>query len=183
MYCPRSNLDLLSDYETLILKNMEKQSYKKITPLRYVYHVSSAVCREGIEKNGLLSAYSNMNKAYCVFAHNAGYPSMRWYPFCFDESFYWESAANFDSREYEFMYFMMKYGYDFWQIDTRKMDNEWFIDRFGMEDFYNGISYPFLIVTFDSIPRKAIRRFNFHETPKVLKREGVAHVEGYFRAA
>lgn len=162
---------------------MEKQSYKRITPLRYVYHVYYAFCRERIEKKGLLSAYSFMNDAYCVFAHNAGYPSMRWYPFCFDESFYWESAATFDSREYEFMYFMMKYDYDFCQTDTRKTDNEWFIDKYAMQEFYNGISYPFLIVTFDSIPRKAIRKFNFHETPKILKREGVLNVEGYFRAA
>jgi hypothetical protein len=162
---------------------MEKQSYKKITPLRYVYHVSYAFCREGIDKNGLLSAYSRMNDAYCVFAHNAGYPSMRWYPFCFDESFYWKEAAKFDSREYEFMYFMMKYGYDFWQIDTRKAGIEWFIDKHGMDDFYEGINYPFLIMAFDNVPRDAMRLFNFHESPKVLKREGVAHVEGYFRAA
>ncbi|NER10026.1 hypothetical protein SAMN06265375_101443 [Muriicola jejuensis] len=162
---------------------MEAPVYRKIAPLRYVYHVSYASCRDSIEKEGLLANYSKMNEAKCVFAHNAGYPDMRWYPFCFDESFYWEKSVDFDSRDLDFLYFMLKYGYDFWQIDTRKAGIQWFIDKHGMDDFYGGINYPFLITAFDDVPRYAMRLFNFHKTPLVLRGEGVAHVEGYFRAA
>ncbi len=162
---------------------MEATDYRKITPLRYVYHVSYASSRESIEKKGLIAKFSEMNDAKCVFAHNAGYPDMGWYPFCFDEPFYWEKTADFDSRELDFLYFMLKYEYDFWQIDTRKAGISWYIDKHGMNDFYDGINYPFLIMAFDDVPRDAIRLFNFHESPKVLRREGVAHVEGYFRAA
>ena len=162
---------------------MEKQALKKITPLRYVYHVSYASSRRQIEEKGLQGSHNWMYDANCVFAHNAGYPDWKWYPFCFDEPFYWEKTVDFDSRELDFLYFMLKYGYDFWQIDTRKIDNEWFIDQAGMDDFYEGISYPFLIMTIGSIPGEALRRFNFHETPRVMRGDGVAHVEGYFRAA
>lgn len=179
-YCPWSDVALLQDLGTLIHKSMEKQAYKKIMPLHYVYYVSHATCRESIEEKGLVLAYSDMNQGHGVFAHNAGYPDMKRYPFCFGEGFYWKSAAYFETRELQFMYFMMKYGHDFWQIDTH---NEWFIDHYGMKDFYQGVNCPFLIIMLDSTPREALPLFYFHETPKVSRRDGVAHVEGYFRAA
>jgi hypothetical protein len=52
-----------------------------------------------------------------------------------------------------------------------------------MNDFYEGSRFPFLIVTFDKIPPTALKRFRFHEEPKVIHFDGVAHLEGRFKAA
>jgi hypothetical protein len=72
--------------------------------------------------------------------------------------------------------------FDFWQIDTQKINNEWFLDEVGMNDFYEGSRYPFLVVTFGKIPPQALKRFTFHKEPKIKINNGVAHVKGRFRA-
>lgn len=90
---------------------------------------------------------------------------------------------EFDSKEMEFLYFMKKYGYDFWRIDTWKIKHEWFLDNVGMQDFYGGSQYPFMIVAFNEIPAHALTLFTFHGEPEVSMGDGVAHMQGMFRAA
>lgn len=54
---------------------------------------------------------------------------------------------------------MEKYCYDFWRIDTFDLKKDWFLDNGGMNDFYYGSQFPFLVVTFDNIPPTALKGF------------------------
>ena len=163
---------------------MVKNYSKRVYPNRYVYHVSYPCSRDSILEKGIITNAKEMyGNRKAIFAHNASLPDYSWYPFCFDEYFFWEHSAKFDSIEYKFLYFMIKYGYEFWRIDTWKIKNYWYLDNVGMQDFYEGSNYPFMIVTFEDIPPQALKRFIFYGEPSVYRTEGVAHVQGRFRAA
>lgn len=168
----------------LNLMKMNNEKYTlRVKTSRYLYHVSFAQHRESISKNGLLGRPSELNGfKKAIFAHNSSIPNYKWYPFCFDETFNWNFDVKFDNSFDDFAYQMNVNQFDFWQIDTHKINNEWFLDEIGMNDFYEGSKYPFLVVTFGNIPPQALRRFAFHEEPKIKINKGVAHVVGRFRA-
>ncbi|KHJ37522.1 hypothetical protein PBAC_22400 [Pedobacter glucosidilyticus] len=167
---------------------MEKKNYTlKVKTNRFIYHVSHTGFRKSILKNGL---HCNADEMYgfrsAIFAHNSAIPDYSWFPFCFDVCWFWEDSVDFvgskDNFE-SFAYLTEKYGYDFWRIDTWKIKNEWFLDDIGMNDFNEGSKYPFFVVTFEDIPPSALKRYEFHPEHKVIKLDGVAHIQGRFRAA
>ena len=163
---------------------MEKNYALKVKPNRFVYHVSFESVRKSILKNGLIGNPKEINGyRNAIFAHNSAIPNYNWYPFCFDACYFWDSSIKFNNPTDDFAYHMEKQGYDFWKIDTWKLKKEWFVDDIGMNDFYEGSNYPFLIVTFDNIPPSALQRYKFHPEHKVTKFDGVAHFQGRFRAA
>jgi hypothetical protein len=150
---------------------------------RYVYHVSYRCSRESIKKNGLIGGSSEIIKySNAIFAHNNPIPNYRWFPFCFDEVYNWNFDVKFNDSFDDFAYQVEKNNFDFWQIDTQKINNKWFLDDIGMGDFYEASRFPFLVVTFGIIPPQALKRFRFHEEPKLTYSNGVAHVQGRFRA-
>ena len=165
-------------------KNMEENYSLKVKPRRFVYHVSRSSHRESILKKGLVGCPRKINGfRNAIFAHNNPIPDYGWYPFCFDVGSSWDYSIDFEDPVDSFAYQMEKNGYDFWRIDTWEFKKEWFLDDVGMNDFYEGSRYPFLIVTFDNIPPTALKRFKFHAEPKVIRLDGVTHVEGRFRVA
>jgi hypothetical protein len=167
---------------------MEKQNYTlKVKTNRFIFHVSESFNRKSILKNGLSGCALEMyGFRSAIFAHNSAIPDYNWFPFCFDVCWFWKQSVGFvgsNDKFDSFAYLTEKYGYDFWRIDTWKIKNEWFLDNIGMDDFYEGSKYPFFVVTFDDIPPSALKRYEFHPEHKVIKLDGVAHIQGRFRAA
>lgn len=142
---------------------------------RFVYHVSHERHRASIDNEGL-NTYKSCAPKPAVYAHNEPYPHLGWYPFCFDELYNWGYFGD-DFFELNNRYL----GYDYWQIDTRKLKNEWYIDDIANEEFqdvtyrdYNPRRY---ILTFDPIPRGAIKLFRFQRDKEIIvRRENVIHV-------
>ena len=164
---------------------MKKNYTLKVKPRRFIYHVAHSNTRQSILKKGLVGCPQEINGfRNAIFAHNSVMPNYSWYPFCFDAIFDWD----LDSPLFEyvcdgFAYEMEKNNYVFWRIDTWKFTKDWFLDDIGMHDFYGDSKSPFLIVTFDNIPPTALKCFKFHAEPKIIRYDGVAHVQGRFRAA
>ena len=165
-------------------KNMEENYALKVKPRRFIYHVTCSSHRESILKKGLIGCPKKINGfRNAIFAHNSPMPDYSWYPFCFDAGWGWDYSIKFEDPVDSFAHQMEQNGYDFWRIDTWNFKKEWFLDDVGMDDFYEGSRFPFLIVTFDNIPPTALKRFRFHAEPKVINLDGVAHLEGRFRSA
>jgi len=135
----------------------------KITPNRFVYHVTSPKNRESINKLGLLP----YTKSYCggLYANNGFKPDMNWFPFILDR---WD--LFFEEDEWDFYEWISKY--DIWQIDTLAIENDWYTDRFEI-----GIIEPTLhIRTFEAVDRKAIKLFKTESGSEMFREgDGVAH--------
>lgn len=162
----------------------------KIRTDRYVFHVAYNFSREGISKRGILSS-SGRHYDDLVFAHNGNYPTMDWYPFCFDEGWSWNMNFRWVERDPEtyFKEVMRLYGdgetysgYDFWQIDTKKLGKQWYIDEPAHKDF--GYWHkPLYVYCEGDIPADCIRLFQFHEFVRTVSRDGVTSVLPEFRPA
>lgn len=163
---------------------MQKKNYTlPVKTNRFLFHVSLKKNRKSILKKGLIGHPEEINGyTNAVFAHNSSIPAYRWYPFCFDVDWYWDYSMTFDDPMDDFAYQMKKNGYDFWRIDTWQLKNRWFLDNVGMNDFYEGSNYPLFVVTFDNIPPYALKRYKIHAEPKIIRLNGVAHIEGRYRA-
>jgi len=164
---------------------MQKKNYTlPVRTNRFLYHVSDSHNRERILKMGLIGCPKKINGfTNAIFAHNSSIPDYSWYPFCFDVGWDWDYSVKFDDPVNDFAYQMEKNGYDFWRIDTWQLKNKWFLDNIGMDDFYEGSQYPLFVVTFENIPPTVLKRYKIHAEPKIIRFNGVAHIEGRFRAA
>ncbi len=91
------------------------ENYKqKITPRRYVYHITKKDNRCSIMKDGLVGNSSQtIGYSNAIFAHNNCQQQDFWYPYVLDS---WE-IRNFGKTildDYNIL------GYDVWRIDTKK---------------------------------------------------------------
>jgi hypothetical protein len=162
---------------------------KKVNPNRFVYHVTSETFRDQIFRNGLIgkSSLAHVNFKNPIFAHNLSVPNLNWYPFVLDSIWNWDTMDDFkllNTSQYDYLKLQcMTKGYDFWQIDTRKLKNkQWFIDEVATNEFLNGINFPYYIVSEGNIPSYAIKLYTFHEEPSIKFYNGVAHIESDFRS-
>ena len=162
---------------------------KKTRTNRYLYHVSAKCFRKQIFENGLIGKPSSIHKNLKnpVFAHNRSIPDLIWYPFVMDISWDWIPFDNYriiTESKYDYLkYQCIGKGYDFWEIDTYKMNNvDWYIDFVAVDDFLDGLNYPYYVVTEGWIPPSVIRLYQFHEKNSLKVKNGVAHIEADFRA-
>ena len=76
---------------------------------------------------------------------------------------------------------MLTVGYDFWQIDTKKLNRKWYIDipkkKYG-EFFY---ASPLYIYTEGNTPPDVLKLYTLYPEPAVFKTDGVAHITSDFR--
>lgn len=117
-----------------------------------------------------------------IYAHNEPYPSKFWYPFCFD-AFYNAPACTIvgqDDPQYLIENF---FEYDYWRIDTSKIDNKWYVDKRAHDEFEirNKPEHYFaarFIVTYDNVPKRALTLFRFQEerVEEVIT-NGTAHMK------
>ena len=165
---------------------MKRETYvsgnyrKRIKTQRFLYHFTRNYSRSEINQKGLIGSSSKVigyNNA--VFAHNDSLPDSSWYPFCFDECWNWgpyyENIDNFEV-------YCQIMDYDFWRIDTWKIKNTWFIDNVAASNFNTGkdprnIDLKLYVVTFEDIPRNALKLFKFQEPfTRYLREANSAHV-------
>ncbi|MBK6834805.1 MAG: hypothetical protein IPG89_11235 [Bacteroidetes bacterium] len=119
-----------------------------IKPKRHVWHVSHKANRESILKEGIKKR--NCYRAVCVNNMKLDEFSVnRFWPLPIDK---WDFIFNSSGKED----FLSKY--DFWRIDTIKLDCEWRIDPFMRSDYkhYGLRSYWDYACTKDDIPSVAI---------------------------
>ena len=117
---------------------------KRIIPQKYVWHLSPRRNRKSIMKKGLISSLSEHN---CVFANNQSVNIDLFYPFCVN--IYYDRINEEDYLEY-----------DYWRIDTSKIQATWYIDpnlSNGPRE-YMGKNENF-IVTETSIPPNALKLY------------------------
>lgn len=152
------------------------ENYKqKITPRRYIYHISKKCYRNLIIKEGLIGK-SNSIIGYknAIFAHNTPQRLNFWFPYILDR---WELDLDGFKTPLE-KFIILKY--DVWRIDTRKIINEWFLDNVAQEDFLNGSKYPFYIVTFENIHPSALKLVDLKNPLKIFYKNGVTHIVNEF---
>lgn len=124
------------------IKLFENYSKNSIQPDRFVYHVSAPENRESILNNGLKVNVGHNYKSHmrtdnilpAIFATDS------------DNQNYWFDR-NYQNNEGVF-------DDDVWEIDTSKIDNQWFIDSNYNADY--GDEHP-QIVTYSNIPKEAIK--------------------------
>lgn len=160
------------------------QYSKKITPRPYVYHISSFRNRASIQKNGLLGKDNSIiGYKNAVFAHNTCEVSFDWHPFNIDfmeACFSGRLHYGLESEDPILLYFIAL-GYDVWRIDTRALKQNWFVDEIAQEDFLDGMSYPYYVVTFGNIPPSALKLVDIENPIKCYVNNGVANIVNEFR--
>jgi hypothetical protein len=113
--------------------NYVPKSPRKIKTNRYLFHVSHPTNREGIQNYGLFvneKDYSVIPNG--VYAHNLlTQPDYNWYPFVMFGDY--DSGCINDNDPLKL--------YDFWRIDTQKIENDWFIDYAARYDFGPEMGY------------------------------------------
>ncbi len=155
---------------------MEKYK-KKITPRRYVYHISKNVFRNSIIKSGLIGkSNSTIGYTNAVFAHNNCDDLLLWYPFILD---IWDLTVKTGGKTITKVYTILNY--DVWRIDTGKITNEWFIDNVAQNDFLDKSEYPFYIVTFENIDPSALKLVDLENPLKIFNKNGVTHIVNEFK--
>jgi hypothetical protein len=113
----------------------DKVAGEKIIPNRFVYHISLPEFRKNIQEKGLIAG---VGESYIGWARD----SKNIIP------------AIFATNSFEIATHSMPSGFvDCWEIDTHKIDNEWFIDK-----HFNDLSFknPH-IVTFEDIKPNALK--------------------------
>jgi hypothetical protein len=158
----------------------------KIKPRRYVYHLTCSENREFILLEGLKANSKNGYYRNAVFAHNTNKLTDCWYPYVLDQyeimfGVIKEPAKlmNFGSWiEQDFI--TMKY--DIWRIDTYALNRTWFIDNLAMNNFMNGVNYPYYIMSYGDIPTSAIKLVDLFQPFDFQMMEiGVAHISSHFK--
>lgn len=140
---------------------------RKIKTNRFLFHVSHPSCREGIQKYGLLvneKSYSEIPDG--VYAHNLlTEPDYHWYPFVLIGDY--DPGCINDKDPLKL--------YDYWRIDTRKIENNWYIDYAGRYDFGHLIGYDpkdMYIYTDKDVSIRALQLFRL-QNDKTWQFEGV----------
>jgi hypothetical protein len=125
---------------------------KQINTHRYLFHATHPMCREGIQRYGLLmSEYENSSRNG-VYAHNLlTKPDYTWWPF----------LVIGDAEDGPIEEDPLKY-YDFWRIDTHAISNKWFIDNAARAAFYIEMGYDpgnMYVFTNDDVSVSALQLF------------------------
>lgn len=163
---------------------MEKNYQQRITPQRFVYHLTSKSNRLSIAKKGLIG-HSTQSIGYqnAIFAHNHCKPSCLWYPYILDvydsnpnQTIKFLNDENFIVTDFALM------NYDVWKIDTKAIKNEWFVDNVALKDFLAGSWYPYYVVTFRDIPASALKLIDYLNPYGFFHKKGeVAHVFSQYK--
>ena len=138
---------------------------KVINPQRYVWHISyrsvqrsfraipgDFSLREKIRKEGLI-----YKKDWAVFAHNGLVKPEFIFPFCIDHFSFGDSVNTVMNT---------MTSYDFWRIDTMRLNGEWYVDPLMTSDIekrYPKMNKHWFICTRQNIPPTALKLFTFKE--------------------
>lgn len=130
--------------------------FKPVNQRRFVYHVTrwTENKRRSIARNGLIPQKSGMSNVSLVFANN--------FPPLWDVLDYWPLAIDHYDFSGSVEYVLSHY--DFWQIDTLKVDGYWFIDPWmeGDVNSYTASAQPEnYICTNVVIPPTALTLYEF----------------------
>jgi asparagine N-glycosylation enzyme membrane subunit Stt3 len=135
---------------------------KKINPLRFVYYVGHPYLREEIKRKGIQiekNQFDSSKKPKGIYVYNEKrQPDYSWYPFFFFDFYDYEFAESYDNDALRM--------YDYWQIDTSKIKNNWFKDNWFRRDFdvFKGDDRNYnYIYTDTDIPASAIKLFRFQQ--------------------
>jgi hypothetical protein len=135
---------------------------KKINPLRFVYYVGHPYLREEIKRKGIQiekNQFDSSKKPKGIYVYNEKrQPDYSWYPFFFFDFYDYELAESYDNDALRM--------YDYWQIDTSKIKNNWFKDNWFRRDFdvFKGDDRNYnYIYTDTDIPASAIKLFRFQQ--------------------
>jgi hypothetical protein len=137
---------------------MEKLPITKIKTHRYLFHVAHPTFRNEILKWGLFTnGKENSIIPKGVYAHNLlSKPTYDWYPFVYP----FETDNNLE----EIYGNNILTAYDYWRIDTHKINNEWFIDYAAREDFKELLGYDpkkMYVYTNKDVSLRALTLFRF----------------------
>ncbi len=160
---------------------MEKR--KKINPLRFVYYVAHPYEREIIQRKGIKIEKNQFEskKPEGVYVYNERRtPDFSWYPFLFFDFYDYELAKSYDSNPLRM--------YDYWKIDTSKINNNWFKDEWYKKDFdvfeSDEPNYNY-IYTDTEIPCSALKLYRFQQEKFYFSKgeKGTVHIKyiGEFR--
>ena len=138
---------------------------KVINPKRYVWHTSyrslkrtftaipgDFTLREKIRKEGLV-----YKKEWAVFAHNGLVKPEYIFPFCIDHFSFGDSVKTVMNT---------MTSYDFWRIDTLRLNEEWYVDPLMSSDIekrYPKMNKHWFICTRQNIPPTALKLFTFKD--------------------
>lgn len=138
---------------------------KVLTPQRYVWHTTyrslkrtftaipgDFTLREKIRKEGLI-----YKEAWAVFAHNGLVKPEYIFPFCIDHFSFGDSVKKVMNT---------MTSYDFWRIDTLRLNGEWYVDPLMSSDIekrYPKMNKHWFICTKQNIPPTALKLFTFKE--------------------
>jgi len=141
----------------------QHDDYEIIKPNRFIYHVSRIRNRFSIAIQGLISSTcETMKYKNAIFANNGNYPNYDWYPFCIDGT----GMGEFED-------------FDYWQIDTHKIPNRWYMDP--ANDIPKGIG----VVTFGNIPPQALSLYEFKPERLIIrnsKHSAYVYVKKHFNS-
>lgn len=129
---------------------------RKVNVNRYLFHVSHPYTRESILEKGLLvSGRENSIITRGVYAHNLiTEPDFSWYPFILFGEYDFENINGINPVRM----------YDYWRIDTSKLNNNWFIDFAARYDFDFVLGYDprsMYVYTDENIQADALTLFRF----------------------
>jgi hypothetical protein len=132
-----------------------------IEPQPTVYHVSGKRIRNKIKKEGLMTNTSHrIGYENALFAHNSPYITLDWYPFIMDLFDYFrlkkDSKTFFEMSDNEIIQTVLSQYYDIWEINTASLEQKWFVDTVGEQDFKRPFycKEALYVVTFEPIPPK-----------------------------
>jgi hypothetical protein len=165
------------------------ESLRKVTPRRFVYHVTRRLRRESIAKHGLIARERDYLGGKTVFAHNSNQLDRDWYPYCFDVFYFTPDGTSKVQSQIinddrcvvtNFVYLLE---FDVWRIDTHKLKRDWFIDNHACFDFLQKINIPFYVFSYGDVPVSALKLIDLEKPIDIFYKEseGVAHVINHFR--
>jgi hypothetical protein len=105
---------------------------KRVIPPRYIYHTSPGKNRTSIKENGLIPSDSSKWDIRLSYP-NAIFASI-------DKNDIWMSNSD----------------KDIWEIDTKGLDNLWYVDT-NVNKTYDTVDNDNFIMTFDAIPKEKIK--------------------------
>jgi hypothetical protein len=165
------------------------EDLRKVTPRRFVYHVSRKSVRDSIAKHGLIARHYDRIGGNAIFAHNSNQLDRDWYPYCFDVFYFTPRGTGKNKSQIinddkpvvtNFVYLLE---FDVWRIDTHKLNRNWYIDNAACYDFMQKLNIPFYLFTYGDVPPSALKLIDLEKPIDIFynKTKGVAHVINHFR--
>ena len=163
-----------------------KNYTSKIQPRRYVYHLTHSENREFILRKGLKANSSKGFYKNAVFAHNTNQLTHYWYPYVMDQ---YDIMFGMVKQKVKLMNFaswleqdFVTMKYDIWRIDTYALNKNWFVDDIAINNFLNGIKYPYYVMTYGDIPPSALMLVDLFQPFDIEMVESeVAHIVPHFK--